>query len=243
MRFLPVVVLLCVAGYASADTELVFDDNSTVLIRDGKVLFGDKESGVLYPGSGDAMMAVNWQDEEYIVIDKEFTASVASQVGAAMKQMEAQLAQMPPEQQAMMREMLKDSMPAMTGAAPQERSYRMTGKKREVAGFKCTEGQVLLNGEPEQEVCSATARELGMPDKDYAALRTAFMAMSRIAREFREAADMSFDLDALDGVPVSTRELPDGKRSKLVSVSTAKISPDRLAVPEHFQRRDPREGF
>ncbi len=107
--------LIFVTSNGLADTLLVFDDGSRVMIRQGSVLFGDEENGFLYPGTGDAMTAIDWRDKTYMVIDKEFTSSLSDQMDAAMAQMEAQLAQLPPEQRAMMREMLKDKMPATVG--------------------------------------------------------------------------------------------------------------------------------
>lgn len=242
MRFLSMLFLASVAGHAMADTNLVFDDGSAVLIRQGRVLFGDDENGFLYPGSGSAMTAIEWRNETYMVIDENFTAALSGQMDAAMAQMEAQLAQLPPEQRAMMREMLKNQMPAMSDTASQQRSYKATGKRGEVAGIKCSKGQMLLNGEPEHEVCTASASELGMPDEDYAALRAAFKTMLGLAKEFRRGGDLAIDLESVDGIPISSRQLAGGKGSRLVSVSTAKIAAERLVVPGHFKARDLRSG-
>lgn len=244
MKFLAMLFLTCIASHGLADTTLIFDDGGSVLISKGRVLFGDDESGFLYPGSGDAMKAIDWRDKSYMVIDKDFTSDLSDQMDAAMAQMEAQLAQLPPEQREMMREMLKDKMPALTGSAQQQRSYRKTGKTREIAGFKCREGQVLLNGSPEHETCIASPKEIGMPDEDYAALRNAFKAMANIAKEFRQASDMMFDLEEMEGIPVSSRQLANGEEEdRLVSVSTAKIAAERLTVPADFVEKNPRGGM
>ncbi len=243
MRFLSMLVFVCMASAGLADTQLEFDDGSRVLIRQGSVLFGDQDNGFLYPGSGGAMTAIDWRDESYMVIDRAFTAALSEQMDSAMAQMEAQLAQLPAEQRAMMREMLKDRMPALSESATQQRSYRATGKTAEVAGFKCSLGQVLLNGKPEHEICTASAKELGMPDADYAALRAAFSAMADIAKEFRQARNMVFDIEAIEGVPVSSQQAAGGKEgNRLVSVSTAEIAAQRLTVPAHFVKKDPGPG-
>ncbi len=103
---------------------------------------------------------------------------------------------------------------------------------------------MLLNGRPEHELCTATASEIGMPGEDYAALRNAFKAMASIAKEFRQAEGMMFDLEEMEGIPVSSRQLTDGKDgNRLISVSTSRIAAESLVVPADFVEKDPRAGM
>lgn len=242
MRFFTVLLVSLVASQfmttvARADTELTFNDGSTVLITNDKVLFGDQQSGILYPGHGNALTVIDWKDEHYMIIDEEFADSMSDQISAAMAQAEAQLAQLPPEQQAMMREMLTKNMPG-GNAGKKQRSYRASGKTQSVAGFTCRTGQMLVNGQPEYELCTASAKELSISEKDFLALRAAFLAMGGIMEKFSRGSELVLDLDMINGVPVSSRHLNGDKQSELVSVSTNAIDEQRVALPAHFQQKD-----
>ena len=55
------------------------------------------------------------KDKSYIVMDEAMLDEVSAQMSEAMKEMEAQLASMPPEQRAMVEQMMKGQMQGMTG--------------------------------------------------------------------------------------------------------------------------------
>ena len=64
---------------------------------------------------GQEFLVLDHSDQKYIVVDADMIAAVGSQMEAAMRQMEAQLADMPPEQRAMVEEMMRGQMQAMMG--------------------------------------------------------------------------------------------------------------------------------
>ena len=55
----------------------------------------------------DLFLMINHDDKTYTVIDEATLEQIGSRMSAAMTKMEAQLAQMPPEQRAMMEKMMQ----------------------------------------------------------------------------------------------------------------------------------------
>lgn len=242
MKSVATLVFILVSICASADTELSFDDGSTVLVRDSKVLFGDADTSILYPGSGSAMTVIDHPRQRYMVIDEMFADTMSSQITAAMAQLEAQLAQLPPEQRAMMQQMMKDRLPDR-GARQPQRQFRRTGGEQKIAGFTCQEGELTRDGQPEFKVCIASAGDIGMPDDDFEALSAAFRAMSGIVERFAPGSEKIFDLDLIGGVPVISTDADGAQNSRLISVSFEAIDAVRLEVPEGYARQDPATGL
>ena len=242
MRLILTIALLLVAAGALADTEMRFEDGSQVLVKDGRVAFGDADTVIIYPGSGTTMTVVEHGNRQYMIIDEEFAGGMASQMQAAMAQMQEQLASLPPEQRAMMQEMLKQRMPA---AQKEEavREFRRSGKRQKVAGISCAAGELIKDGEKEFELCISSPDELGMPNRDYKALRSAFAAMSELVGKFAPGNDKVFDLEVIGGIPIVSRSADGNQDSRLASASFESIDAARLEVPAGYQQKDPSAGM
>ena len=65
---------------------------------------------------GEEFLVLDHSEKKYIVVDADMIAEVGSQMEAAMQSMQAQLADMPPEQRAMVEEMMQGQMQGMIGA-------------------------------------------------------------------------------------------------------------------------------
>ena len=89
----------------------------------------------------ETLFIVNHQDQTYHRMDKDSMTRMSSQMSEAMKQMEAQLANLPPEQRAMMERMMKGRMPGgMPGAMGSDRPQRRieVGGDEQVGEYSCT---------------------------------------------------------------------------------------------------------
>ncbi len=242
MRSLFIIVLGCLSGNIFADTELRFDDGSEVLIKGSKVLFGDRDNSIIYPGDGYSMTVLEHDKRRYMVVDEAFADSVSTQIDAAMAQVEEQLAQLPPEQRAMMRSMLENRMPKQNREPPQQ-EFRRTNTIRTIAGYECVEGALITDGEQEFTMCISQASEIGMPAGDYAALRKAFAAMSKLVAKFSPGTEQMFNLDLIGGVPIMSRDSSGQEDSRLVSASFAAIEATRLEIPADYKQHDPAAGL
>lgn len=242
MKFIVTLIIALLSSAAAADTELRFDDGSEVLIKGGRVLFGDDDVSIIYPGSGTTMMVLEHDSREYMELDEDFVGAVSEQMEAAMAEVQAQMEFLPPEQRAMMKAMLEEKMPGRKTQAP-EREYRKSGKKQKILTFDCVQGALYADGEKEVEMCVSNPADLGMSKADYESLRAAFAAMSSLVSQFVPGNDTVVDLEMIGGVPVMSNSLGKEQENRLVWLSAEKLDGQRLAIPEDYRKKDPLAGM
>jgi hypothetical protein len=156
----------------------------TLWVDAGKVrVEGDNSGSGKYVLIFDQAKQVTWMVDVPKGTYLEYTAAqlqgMGNQMSDAMKQMEAQLANVPPAQRAMVEQMMRGRMGSM-GPAPTT-SVREKASGQQVGQFTCTRYEVLTNGELSQEVCAAPASELNL---DASALET-LRAMSEFFEPLR----------------------------------------------------------
>jgi len=100
--------------------------------------------------------------------------AMSAQMSQAMQKMQAQLAQMPPEQRKMMEEMMKRGMGGAASAAPTV-TVQEKGKGEKVGPFATTHYEVQTNGQRSSEVWAASPSELHLQDSDF----KTFQAMAK----------------------------------------------------------------
>jgi hypothetical protein len=204
---------------------------------DGVVLFRD-----------DTLWLIDHQEKRAHRIDREGMEKVSAQIGAAMKQMEAQMDQLPPEQREMMKKMMQERMPAMAGALegePPERRIEK-GAVEKIGSYACTSHTMFVGDRKVWEVCAATEDELGSDaDEIVAAVR----AMSRFAEQLREAVrqtpfaevvDTPFQaMEEIEGFPIRIRGYGTGGAiddvSTLKSITPEDLDDELFAVPAGYE--------
>jgi hypothetical protein len=174
-------------------------------------------------------------------IDKEGMAELSTQLNAIMKQME----NLPPEQRAMMEEMMKGKMPGMAEAPPRRVE---TGAVEKVGDYFCTL-HTLYSGEAKVwEVCTA-GENMG---EDIVEAMGAFRALSSFTGELQEILQQGpfasmiqtpyNELDELDGFPVRVRTFDNkGKvvrESKLKSITSGELAESTFAIPAGYEIKD-----
>jgi hypothetical protein len=192
----------------------------TVYIDAGKLrVEGDNPSSGKYLVIFDESMQVTWMVDLAKGSYMEFTKAqvdqlasqmegVATQMQEAMKQMEAQMANMPPEQRAMMEQMMKGRMGGMMAApAPAAKTVREKAKGERVGPFTCTRYEVLSGGQLSQEVCAAPANALQLDAsamETFRALAEFYEPLTRMASSFAGNWAAPSGLDQIQGFPVQT---------------------------------------
>jgi len=199
----------------------------------------------------ETLFIVNHQDQTYHRMDKDSMNRMSSQMSEAMKQMEAELANVPPEQRAMMERMMKGRMPGgMPGAMGSNRPQRRieVGGDEQVGEYSCTMYTVYRGTEKTQEVCAAPVSQIAVAEE----AMEAFQAMSRFSKQFAESVQQSplaapldnpFQfLDEINGFPVLVREFDGGRASSEVFLKSAtqqSLSNDLFSVPDGYKEIDP----
>lgn len=204
---------------------------------DGSVLFRD-----------DTLWLIDHQEKRVHRVDEEGMEKVSLQIHAAMKQMEAQLAQLPPEQREMMEKMMKERMPAMAAArggdAPERRVEK--GDTDKVGAYSCTTYTMYSGDRKVWEVCAASANELGSAAHE---VIEAVRGMSHFVEQLREAVrqtpfaevvDTPFQaMEEIQGFPIRIRGFGTGgvidDVSTLKSITPEELGDDWFAVPAGYE--------
>lgn len=208
---------------------------------------GDQVKGTMI-FLGDEFIYVDHEDESYIVMDEAMVDDVSAQVSDAMKQMEAELANMPPEQRAMVEQMMKGRMEGMMG----QQKTPSAGPRIEARGnskwqsYKCREYEVFQGSEKTQDICAADLDDVDGADD----VIEAFRGMAAYMQKMTESMPMMPDdqmnpgklMSEIDGFPVHTIDYANGVATgdvSLDSVTEKDIEPDTFAAPEGYRREDP----
>ncbi len=197
---------------------------------------------------GDKFVYLNHKDRSYIVMDEAMLEQVSTQIDDAMKEMEAQLAGMPPEQRAMVEQMMKGRMQGMMGQqadkAREPRIESMGSSKWQ--SYKCKHYAVFEGAEKTQEVCAAKLDDVDGADE----VMEAFVGMAAYVKKMTESLPMMKNdslnpgelMKQIDGFPVHTVDYVNGRAERemsLDSVVEQELDPSLFAVPKDYRREDP----
>lgn len=197
---------------------------------------------------GDRFLYVDHSEETYIVMDEEALNEVSEKISDAMRQMEAELAKMPPEQRAMVEQMMKgrmkDMMPQQDDAAPKTR-VESVGKGK-WQSYACSQYAVYEGSQKIQEICAATLDDVAGADEVIAA----FISMAEYIEKMTESMPMMANdglnpgelMAQIKGFPVHTVDYQNGQafsETSLDSIVEKELDPTLFAAPEGYRRQDP----
>ena len=187
------VLALCLAGSAMAgvvvtSTQTKLDTRQaspmTTYVEADRLKVVTPENTVIFRGDLNRMWVIEPQKRSYMEMTPETMqqmsgqlAGAGAQLGAAQAQLQAQLAQMPPEQRAMMEQMLAGrGLGAAAGgrggapAGPPQISFTKAGGSKTIAGWGCDVYRKTVNGQQEEEVCLAPITAAGLVAADFQVL-------------------------------------------------------------------------
>lgn len=191
-------------------------------------------STMLLDASNGRMLLLMHDKHQYIDVQK-----ITATAGAAMAQASAALANLPPEQRAMIEQRMGGHMPG----AKVDMSMTPTGAADRVAGFACQVYRTQVNGHHTGDACLADVGDAGISASDRATLREAFAKMQQMT-ERMSAGMFKSPVAALPGdrFPVRMTGFDDAGNVKssadLKGISTAGISPADFAVPAGYTEQD-----
>ena len=200
---------------------------------------------------GNELLFIDHDDRSYIVMDEAMLDKVSAQVSDAMKEMEAQLANMPPEQRAMVEQMMKGRMQGMTGQqnAPSKGPRVESQGSGKWQSFACRKFAVYQGAVKTQDICAAELDEIDGADEVMQAFRDMAEYMTKMTESLPMRPNDQMNpgelMDQIGGFPVHTIDYANGVvvgQSALDSVSQQDLEPDLFAVPEGYSRQDPFGG-
>lgn len=210
----------------------------------------------IFLGEPGEMIVIDHADKSYILMNKDSLKAMGAMMGAASGggggdagAMEAMIQEalksVPEEQRAEIEKMMREQMGAASGGAKKQASpveYRKTKEREKQQGFPSVKYVATQDG--------AVIREMWVTDWDNIAggdeARDAFKAMATFWQEaFGDMAQMTGEnpielFEKVDGFPVITREMTDGKvdsESVLKSAEEANIDAAAFKPPEGYALR------
>jgi len=205
---------------------LRIDSHATELTGNISMIFRDEEMRVL-----------DHDKKTCQTIDKEGL----DEIGGAMKQMQAELAKLPPEQRAMMERMMKGKMPGM---GTEQAARRIdVGATEKVGDYSCKLKTMYAGEQKVWEVCAAET-----PPDALTEAMGAFRALSRFTESLKDIVQQGplagmidnplHDLNEVGGFPVRTRAFGNGqliRETTLESVERQDLGDDVFSIPEGYK--------
>jgi hypothetical protein len=216
----------------------------TTHAQDGRLRIETQTGDSVMIFKDDVIYNVNKKDRSYVVMDRASMKRMADQLNPALKQMQEQLAQMPPEQRAQMEKMMGGRMAGMMKDEPQE--IRKTARSGKASGHACSYVEVHQAGELTDELCVVPAHAL----KGSADLLASAKKMSALMKEMfsnldapwlKDMASKHADYEKIGGVPVLTRHFADGKaahETALQSIRSEALAGSLFEVPAGFAKKE-----
>jgi hypothetical protein len=151
---------------------------------------------------------------------------LTSTLADARKQMQAAMANMPPERRAMMEKMMGQMGGAgAAGDQGPKRVLKKTGRTETVAGIKCTVWEASVGTNKVEELCAAAPGSVPGGDEMMKTMREVGEMLKAFTQSFGAGSKMDNDwrdMETINGVPVLTRDFSDGKVSSETRLTAAR---------------------
>lgn len=201
----------------------------------------------------DVFLMINHNDKTYAVIDEAMLEQIGSRISAAMQEMEAQLAQMPAEQRAMIEKMMQGQMQGMmpqkdAAAAPLLRVE--SGASSEWKSYPCVKYSVYTGNEKSEEICAASHDTIEGIDDVMQGIRKMSGFVNKLTESLPEAfGGMAKNpmnmLEQIDGFPVHTLHFKNGEvrgETSLDSASEQTLDESMFVAPADYTKQDMFQG-
>lgn len=253
--FLPIACLLFAEAQAGNVMEMVTLDMSGKLI-DSMTFYTESGRSRMDQTGEDGNYSMIFKDDRfvfldhaqknYMIMDEAMLTDMAGQINEAMKELQAQLESMPPEQRAMMEEMMKQQMGGMDITATEpvlEIREAGSGSWRD---WDCRMTEMLENGTMIQQICSVDFDEVD----GSGAVRDEFQRMGRLLGKFFDAIPYAGEgirnpmelIGEMGGFPVRAVEFEGGtavRETILESTAEQDIDASRFDMPAGYKKIDP----
>lgn len=259
---MPLFLLLPPVAYAGAEMEILTKNPSgqeqrhtkiyaqSNMIRMDEIVSSKSKGSMIFLNQ--KFLYLDHEQKQYMVIDKTMLDQVSAQISKAMAEMEKQLAGMPPEQRAMVEQMMKGQMQGMMGksSSPQPAPRVESIGSGEWQSYDCEKFAVFEAGRKTQEVCAADLVEIDGIEDVMEGFRGMTAYIEKMAESMPMMANDGFNpgevLALVNGFPVHIIDFANGKivaESSLESVTEKDLEPELFTAPVGYTRMDPLGGL
>jgi hypothetical protein len=164
------------------------------------------------------------------------SASLKQLFGGKESQMEAMLAQLPPEKRALMEQRMAQ-MKQKAGTT--EYTFSDTGRSDHAGQYSCRVWEEQRSGQPFAEYCVVAASSLPAGAELDAAMKKAIATTNQIVSsvpQMAKQAEHLTRLGKLNGFPASSR-IGHGEEHVLTSAQAQSLPADKFAIPQGFTEK------
>lgn len=244
-------LLMAIAASAGADTTIrtsnQFGGSSStdaIYIAEGKMRVDsstDRSGYMIFDSAAKTITIVQPQEKSYMVMDEETLRSMGNAVQQAMKQLESQLANLPPGQREQMRKMMEQQMGGMVGGNKPASKPQIvnTGETRTVAGYDCSVVRMMVDGASKGTACMADYADLGIPETDRQTVRAMTDFSLALTEQFGDMMPAHMQAMAAQGYPVQYESTVGGTAisGSLESVESGELDPGKFEVPDGYSQK------
>jgi Domain of unknown function (DUF4412) len=187
-----------------------------------------EETAFVFDGPKQTARMINITKKTYMEMTKADLDQMRGQVDAAMAQMQEQLRNLPPEQRAMVEQMMRgrglpNAGPANAASAAPKATYRQTGSDK-VANWACNKYEGSVNGQKTTEVCTVDPKEFGLTPADFEAARQLAEFMKSMLPQMPDSAFVNGTTQAegFSGVPVRRTSFRNGTVDSVTEITEAR---------------------
>lgn len=201
---------------------------------DGK---DETHSRMIFRGDKNLMWMIDDGKKSYQQIDEATIDRMAGQMADARAQMQARLAQMPPEKRAQAEAMMKRFETGRPNASKVD--YRKIGATKLIGGHLCTEYDSYYDGDLQAHLWVAPYSALNVSPADAAVFKKMGEFFGKLTAGMAGTRKQDYiPLRELNGLPLLTQDVDDGKitRETLIqSVSRSPIAAATFEVPAGYK--------
>ncbi len=194
----------------SGTSTAYIDDNGMRIESRAK----DESITIIFRSDKEIFWMINTADKSYTEMTKKDIKKIKSQVDEAMRMMQEQMKNMPPEQRAMIEQIMKGkAMPAQ----PEKTVFKKVASGVKIGKWKCDKYEGYNGGQLTEEVCTISWKNLGIEQKDLRVMKSMGEFMSELsphaASHFNVWSDEWEKEQGYPGVPVRTISYSMGKKA------------------------------
>lgn len=187
------------------------------------------------------MIMVQPKKRSYRVMDKTTVDALGARMADMRRQMEAQMANLPPEQRAAMQRMMGGRMPGAAQEAPKRRA-QATSRSETVGGRSCRIWEIYEGTTKDEELCVVPPGSLPGGDEFYAIMKNMAAMMEGMVKALGSMGDVDDyfrDMERIDGIPILSRDFSKGKATDETRMSVVRketVPPAAFEVPKGFKK-------
>jgi hypothetical protein len=223
-------------GTQSTTTQIQMDKDH---IRVESRSSGD-EAAFVFDGPKQIARLINVSKKTYMELTKADVDRMKAQMDAAMAQMQQQLRGLPPEQRAMVEQMMRGRGMANAAMAAPKVDYRQTGSDK-VGQWTCTKYEGSVSGQKTTEVCTVDPKDFGLTAADFEAARQLSEFLKTMMPQMQDSAFVNGTPqgEGFSGVPVRRTSFRNGAVDTVTEVTETRrqaFPASTFEVPAGFRK-------